>query len=171
MAAAVQNLVTSNIEDPPPLKKRRFNTPKSSEDIAIAKNLAIPEKTEKATLWAVNTWDEWTKQRELSEDERLFGPISITEMSEDQIRYWVPRFILEVRKKNGDEYPRNSLYQMVCGLQREVQKKRPNINFFSPLFSDLSQTLDSEMKRLKSLGLGMTAKKAEPITLEEEEKL
>ena len=92
-------------------------------------------------------------------------------MSEDQIRYWVPRFILEVRKKNGDEYPPNTLYKMVCGLQREVQKKRPNINFFSPLFSDLSQTLDSEMKRLKSLGLGMTAKKAEPITLEEEEKL
>ena len=109
MAAAVQNLATSNIEDPPPLKKRRFNTPKSSEDIAIAKNLAIPEKTEKATEWSLNTWNEWTKQRELSEDKRLFGPISISEMSEDQIRYWVPRFILEVRKKNRDEYPPNSL--------------------------------------------------------------
>ena len=153
------------------MKKRRFNSPKRAEDVAIAKKLAIPENTEKATQWCLNTWDEWTKQRELNEDERLFGPISIGEMSEDQIRYWVPRFILEVRKKNGDEYPPNTLYQMVCGLQREVQKKRPNINFFSPLFSDLSQTLDSEMKRLKSLGLGMTAKKAEPITLEEEEKL
>ena len=116
---------------------------------------------EKATLLAVNTWDKWTKQRELSEDERLFRPISISEMSEDQIRYWVPQFILEVHKKNWDEYPPNSLYQMVCGLQREVQRKRPNINFFSPLFSNLSQTLDSEVKHLKSLGLGMKAKKAE----------
>ena len=47
-------------------------------------------------------------------------------------------------------------------------KERDQINFFSPLFSDLSQTLVSEMKHLKSLGLGMTAKKAEQITLEEE---
>ena len=129
MAAAVQNLATSNIEDPPPLRKRRFNTPKNSEDIAIAKNLAIPEKTEKATQWSLNTWDEWTKQRELSEDERLFGPISISEMSEDQIRYRVPQFTLDVRKKNWEEYPPNSLYEMVCCLQREIQKKETKYQF------------------------------------------
>ena len=77
----------------PSIEEKHFNSPKKAEDVAIAKKLAIPEKMEKATLWAVNTWDKWTKQRELSEDKRLFGPISISEMSEDQIRYWVPQFI------------------------------------------------------------------------------
>ena len=58
MAAAIQNLATSSIEDPPPLKKRRFNSPKRAEDVAIAKKLAIPENTEKATQWCLNTWDD-----------------------------------------------------------------------------------------------------------------
>ena len=60
------------------------------------------------------------------------------------------------QEKNSEEYPPNSLYEMVCGLQRQIQKKA---------------YCDSELKRLKAKGFRMTVNKAEPISLEEEELL
>ncbi len=92
----------------------------------------------------------------------------VDKLSDECLIFWLPRFILEVRKKSGAEYPPNSLYQLICGIQREVQKTQPQVNFFSCLFSDLNRTLDAEMKRLQSLGLGTKVKKAESISLEEE---
>ena len=83
----------------------------------------------------------------------------------------MPRFILEVRKRNGQEYPPNSLYQMICGLQWHVQRTRPSISFFTPVFANIERTLDAEMKRLRLTGLGVQVKKAEPISVDEEEQM
>ena len=55
--------------------------------------------------------------------------------------------------------------------ERQIQKRNPTVNLFSPTYTDVSKTLDSEMKRLKAKGLGMTVNKAEPISLEKEELL
>ena len=53
-----------------------------------------------------------------------------------------------------------------------VQKARPHINFFdSPCLSEIAQTLDAEMKRLRASRLGVVVKKAEPIGIEEEESM
>ena len=57
---------------------------------------------------------------------------------------------------------------MVCGLQRQIQKKKPTVKLFNSTYTDISKTLDSELKRLKAKGLGMAVNKAEPISLEEE---
>ena len=49
---------------------------------------------------------------------------------------------------------------------------QPNIDFFSdPEFVDFKSTLDGEMKRLQSLGMGSKKRQAEPISVTEEEKL
>ena len=89
----------------------------------------------------------------------------VDKLSDEYLIFWLPRFILEVSEKSGAEYPPNSLYQLICGIQREVQKTRPEVNFFSCLFSDVNRTLDAEIKRLQSLGLGTKVKKTEPISL------
>ena len=49
---------------------------------------------------------------------------------------------------------------------------KPEIDFYKgPGFSNICFSLDAEMKRLQSAGLGSTKKQAEPLTLEEEELL
>ena len=49
---------------------------------------------------------------------------------------------------------------------------RPSIDFFQDAeFASFWQTLDAEMKRLKSAGLGSKPKQAEPLPEEDEEKL
>ena len=58
---------------------------------------------------------------------------------------------------------------MVCGIQRQIQKKSL---FIQPhLYRRQQNSRDSELKRLEAKGFGMTINKAEPISLEEEELL
>ena len=111
----------------------RFAIAKNSDDIEKAKQLGVPIKTEQATSWSVKAWQEWTMQRDKDGLEmHMLLSNNIEEMNNECLNFWMPRFILEIRKKNGDEYPPpNSLYQMVCGLQRQVQKTRPQVIFFS----------------------------------------
>ena len=79
----------------------------------------------------------------------------------------MPHFILKVRKKNGSKNHPNSLYQTVCGLQRHIQRTRPKASFFHPTFTNIQRTLDAEMKRLRTTGLGMQVKQSDPISIEE----
>ena len=58
---------------------------------------------------------------------------------------------------------------MVCRLQRQIQKKKPI--YSAPPILTSQNSRDSELKRLKAKGFGMTVNKAEPISLEEEELL
>ena len=49
---------------------------------------------------------------------------------------------------------------------------RPELDFFKdPTFSEFRATLDSEMKRIQSAGIGSKRRQAEPLTEKEEELL
>ena len=49
---------------------------------------------------------------------------------------------------------------------------RPELDFFKdPDFSDFRSSLDAEMNRLQSVGVGSVKKQAEPLTTDEEEQL
>ena len=91
-------------------KPARFAITKTSKDIAEAKQLAVPVKTKQATAWATKTWKDWASQRIPSpppEDTiELEHELNncIEKMHDCDINFWLPRFILEVRKLNGLEY-------------------------------------------------------------------
>ena len=69
-------------------------------------------------------------------------------------------FILEVRKQDGSEYPLNTLHHLICGIMRYLrQKGRLELNFFKDTsFAEFRLSLDAEMKRLQSNGLGSKRK-------------
>ena len=89
------------------------------------------------------------------------------EMPPTDFAYWIGKFILEVRKTDGSEYPPKSLYALVCCFKRFFEQN--GIHGINPIstsdvhFGDFRATLDSEMKRLYRLGLGMNSKQAKPI--------
>ena len=83
------------------------------------------------------------------------------------------RFVLEVRKKEGAEFPPNTLHHICCGIMRYMRNNgNPGLDIFRDKeFAEFRAVLDSEMKRLQAAGLGSQKKQAEPITMEEEELL
>ena len=90
-----------------------------------------------------------------------------------ELDFWLTRFVLEVRKKDAKPYPPNTLYQIVCGLQRDLRDHgRADMKLFdNPSLHGFRSTLDGEMKRLNGTGNYIDKKQAQPITPEQENHL
>ena len=98
---------------------------------------------------------------------------ALTEMDSPTLCHWMERFVLEIRKTNGEEYQPNTLYHIVCGIMRYVRMNlKAGVDFFKDAeFAELRTVIDAEMKRLQAKGLGSHHKQAEPLTVEEEDLL
>ena len=136
----------------------------------------IPQNTRRNTNWSVNTWNAWITERNKA---RMLGqprfPTAI------ELQFTVPQelneylcyFVLEVRTKQGKLYPKDTLYNLVCGLARYFKEdlQRPDLNFMNPgfiHFNRFRQTLDSQMKMATEEGIGTVKKQAQPISEEQE---
>ena len=51
----------------------------------------------------------------------------IDEMSDEDLGFFLGRFVAEVRKEDGQEYPDKTIYEMICSLQcyLRFQRKGP----------------------------------------------
>ena len=94
-------------------------------------------------------------------------------MSDDELCKWMSKFIFEARKADGSEYSGESVYQLLCGLQRYLRSNgKPELDFLSDSrFRLIKDALDSKMKLLRRAGIGVEKKQAEPFTMDEEELL
>ncbi|XP_077865555.1 uncharacterized protein LOC144352351 isoform X2 [Saccoglossus kowalevskii] len=79
------------------------------------------------------------------------------------LAYWLSKFFLEVRKVDGNCYPSKTLLSLIMGLQSyRCSELQTPLNVLSDKeFQGFRQVLDSEMKRLSSLGLESKTKQAE----------
>ena len=134
----------------------------------------MPITTKASTEWGIRVWNEWASIRGSSgSTDRAPVDTPLLEMPVADLSYWMRKFVLKVRKKDGKEYPPKSLYALVCCFKRFFEQNGVhNINPLSTtnnaVFGDFRRTLDAEMKRLHGSGLGASARRAEPITLDEE---
>jgi hypothetical protein len=114
-------------------------------------------------------WQEWSDYHATTYSTYI-PPLSVTP---PQLQYWLTRFVLEVRKKDGTDYPPQTLHHLCSGLLRHLrQNGHPSLDIFKdPFFAEFRSTLDAEMKRLQQLGIRSKKKQADPLTDEEEEVL
>ena len=147
---------------------RQFTKPVSSADIEKAMQSAIPEKTQRDTRYCVKIWDEWAEHRVSSTSVVL---LPLKALNKSQLQHWMSCFIMEIRKKDGREFPPNSLHHICCGIMRFLRTngKPERLDFFKD--GEFRTVLDSEMKRLQGAGVGSVQKKAELISHKEEELL
>ena len=131
---------------------------------------SIPKKTRDDTAYCVRLWSSWSEYRARTTGIPVPSLAVLSTITKD-LQYWLIRFIHEVRKKNGSEYLPNTLHHIVSGIMRHIHHDcgKPEVDFFNDAgFSVFRSSLDAEMKRLQSAGLGSEKKQAEPLTLEEE---
>ena len=151
--------------------RRLCSSPKGNQAVNVAKACSIPARTQVQTDWTVRMWTEWAQaiNLKLLQEEQPFS-IKFDELTLDEMDFWLSRFVLEVRKANGDAYPPNSLYQLVCGLQRHLRNHGVKL-FENHALHGFRCTLDGEMKRLNATGKYVNKKQAQPITPEQEDRL
>ena len=108
----------------------RFTSLKSDEEVEEARKLATPKNTEKNTAWAVKVWKDWALSRQKScPGQQSEWPVHLYLATPELLNYWLSKFVLEARTKNGDYYPPNTLYSICCGLLRYVREIKPALNF------------------------------------------
>ena len=132
---------------------------------------AVPKTTQRDTTWCISLWNEWRDDRNSRSEEQV--PSDICALSPEELRRWLSRFVLEVRKMDGKEYCPDTLYHIVCGVMRFLrQNGKPEVDLLKEqCYADFRSTLDAEMRRLKRAGMGSRKRQAEPLTPEEEELL
>lgn len=81
-------------------------------------------------------------------------------------------FLMEIRKQNGTEYPRETLYEIVLSIQYFMSMNRCNLKLLEHnAFVKMRNMLDNCMKQLSKTGNICECSQAQPIPVEEEEKL
>ena len=123
------------------------------ETIEKVQHSGMPVKTSQNTIWRLNVWGAWARERSTFSDEEKHPLLEeFDSMMIDTIIFWLPRFTLEVQKENEDFYPPNSLHGLCCGLQRSLRDKDIDLNIFS----------DSQLNKLQRL---VNSKESQQISL------
>ena len=147
----------------------RFAPPKTSREIEGGRIDSVPIKTKQDTTYCLKLWESWREYRQNCTSETI---PQLKNMTAEELTHWLSRFVVEVRKTDGKEYPPNTLHHIVAGLQRYLRHEGKTVDLFKDLkFSPFRASLDGEMKRLQAKGVGGRKRQAEVITPEEEEKL
>jgi hypothetical protein len=153
----------------------RFGKAITSKELMTVKESAIAPRTRNSTNWAVKVWTVWATARRsnlVEEGEHEFTLSNdIVSMCAKSIAFWLPKFVMEARKENGEYYPPNSLYSLCCGLQRHICNQESTINLFTnDHFEHICKVLDSQMKQLNPTGK-FTKVSTDVITEEMENRL
>ena len=156
-------------------KNREFKEPENDNDIENYGKKQFAEKSKQKILWAVNLYDQWRKNR-------MRNPGCCVEIYNANLQFYrnfskvdlcfaLSRFVREVKKINGNDYPPNTPRELVIMVQMYLHQNGVFWKLLDDsMFASLRNVLDNTMKERHKAGLGVR-RSSEIITLETEDKL
>ncbi|XP_067029455.1 uncharacterized protein [Acropora muricata] len=110
----------------------RFRAPISSDECRRFEDSWVSDASRRKWNWVLNIFEEWreTSNEAVLKVENSGEPVlnqRIDEMSDEDLDFFLGRFVAEVRKEDGQEYPGKTIYEMICSLQcyLRFQRKGP----------------------------------------------
>jgi hypothetical protein len=134
-------------------------------------------KTEEKITWAVKMFKEWQRSR----NQKAFKPgstlspilVDLEQMTVDEVNevnYSICRFITEVRRVDGAEYPGDTIRSLVIMLQLYLEVCGNAYKLLiDDRFAQIRNSLDNVRKSRARSGIGVTKRQAEIITVEEKD--
>ena len=170
-------------ENEPPIKKRRLSLKspshsrflyKSKEELETISKGFVPPNTAKNTRWARNCFLEWMYERNGLSDEQCPENI-LEEQCAADLNTWIPKFIAEARRSDGEPYTPKTIHQILSGLlryMRSIKDDCPNIlDKSDPRFRAIQRTCEFVYRSLHKEGVGVQVHHAPLISIEEEDQL
>lgn len=162
------------------LENQRFGQLVTTSDLDRFAKSWVSDNSRKKWTWVLRLYEEWRQGRNKSVvDEAYLGEAviknSLENMSDDEMDEVLAKFVSEVRKADGKEYPGKTLYEMVCCIQAYLRNEcKRNITLVDKLgctFKNLNSALNFQMKERASLGIGLNVKQAKVISENDEDYL
>ena len=93
-------------------------------------------------------------------------------MSAESLKFGLCRFITEIKKLDGSDFPGKTLYHLVVCIQLFLESQGFGFKLINdPAFKELKYTLDNTMKACTVMGIGNSIKKAEVLSATDEDLL
>lgn len=149
----------------------------STQEIENAVANAVPENTRRSTTFALRVYDDWVAARNAAFPSNQYPEIrNLPEESVERFNKILSHFIFEIRRRDGQEYPPNTIHGIMCGILRFLRDSlhRPDLNFFDKdnhSLKYLRDSLDCRMKKLTEKGIGLQKNQAAPVEMEDEDLL
>ena len=91
----------------------------SASEVQIASSTlkSKVKNTDATTQNAINQFSAWCDEKKKDVD--------LSTISDSDWNQIIPQFIIEARKKNGEEYPANTLNTYLVGIQRYLHEVNP----------------------------------------------
>ena len=157
-----------------PSGMRTFKDPLESDVLEDLKYKNFSPDTMKKVKWVTKMYREWRNYRHTLPNMQ-FIQCDLDDkntITKDTLIFAMCRFITEVKKVDGSDFPGKTLYEIVICVQFHLE----TIGFGYKLlndeyFKDVKYTLDNVMKLRTVQGLGNSVKQAEILSVTQEEYL
>ncbi len=154
-----------------------FPKPSTEESLSDFTKKKYAPSTRKKALWARCIFEQWNyihnfkiKQEGTNLEKLITG--SLLTMDIPQLCEVLSYFILEIRKQSGEDYPHETLYEIVMSIQHFMYINGRNINLLDHLrMIQMHNTLDNQMKELSKNGVIRERNQAQLILFADEERI
>ena len=153
-------------------KVREFKLPNNEEEIKDVSKKKFAPQSQKQMRWAVNFFVDWriNRMKITAADPEIVRVDfdQLFQLTQHDLCFAMCRFIREVKKINGEEYPPNTIREIVIMIQMCLHERGIYWRLLDhPEFVQLWNVVDNTMKERHSMGLGVR-QPAEVISLESE---
>ena len=163
--------------DEPTTKKqiRTFKQNTTNCEINVVSKKKFAPQSKRKMKWVLNMFSDWRlyrlKQQSPPAEINRCDLDKIGEFSQDDLNFALSRFICEIKRIDGSDYPPNTLREVIIMVQMYLNEN----NIFwklleHPNFQCLRNVVDNTMKERTALGLGQRVS-SEIISLDHEDKL
>ena len=152
--------------------QRSYHVPFDDGKIEEFTHKKFSPETNKKIKWVIKMYSEWREYRN-SRDDLENVPCDLRDRSTitpDSLIFGVSRFITEVKKLDGSDFPGKTLYDLVICIQFHLETMGIAWHLLSnEMFNDVKFTLDNMMKLRTSQGIGLSVRKAQVLSKTDED--
>ena len=150
---------------------RTYNFPLDTDSLTELGRKKFSGETEKKIGWVRHMFSDWKEVHNATGIDFVECDLEkIISINVENFVFAMKRFITEIRKLDGTDFPAKTLYQIVLCVQFHLESKGLIWKILAEKqFSEVRFTLDNVMKLRVSQGIGLTVKKADIISVVDEE--
>ena len=150
-----------------------YNFPLDEQSFESLAYKNFSEETQKKICWVCKMYSEWRDVCNFKHGQDEFISCDLENLSTitvESLVFGMRRFITEVQKLDGEDFPPKTLYQIVLCIQFYYETKGITWQLLrDEAFKELKFTLDNVMKQRTSSGIGIIVKKADIISKTDED--
>ena len=153
---------------------REYHEPMDADSLRNLSYKNFSDETNKKIRWVTKMYHDWRNYRNSRNDLQNI-PCDLDDIStitEESIVFAITRFLTEVKKLDGSDFPPHTLYDIVICLQFHLESIGFSWKLLSQeMFHEVRFSLDNLMKIRTSEGIGNNVRQAQILSTFDEELL